>query len=316
MKYNKKQQEVLIQDFIDMLFVQRNLSSNTLYAYKNDLQNFSQWLERRHYTDIDAQSIYEYFFYLQNEIELSPRSIRRKYVSIQQYCDYINRILNLNEIFFRFTARKFQLPRTLPRTLSGEEIKNLISTATCQYQQAGSEYKERLAARNMCIIELLFCLGLRVGELSALDVADYRPEDNTVLIHGKGRKERMLFISSPAVCQKLKLWMRKREEMKPKDPAVFLNRNGKRLGIYGIERIFSKYCQLAGINPQATPHYLRHSFATQLLNNGANIRDVQELMGHSSIATTQIYTEISITRKKEVLEKYNGRNFMDIHFMV
>lgn len=189
MEYNKEQQEVLIQDFIDMLFVQRNLSSNTLYAYKNDLQNFSRWLERRHYGDINDRSIYEYFFYMQNEIELAPRSIRRKYVSIQQYCDYLRMVLNLNEIFFRFTARKFQLPRTLPRTLSREEIKELILAATFQYQQAWSEYKERLAVRNMCIIELLFCLGLRVGELSALDMADYRPEENTVLIHGKGRKE-------------------------------------------------------------------------------------------------------------------------------
>lgn len=189
MEYNKEQQEVLIQDFIDMLFVQRNLSSNTLYAYKNDLQNFSRRLERRHYGDINDRSIYEYFFYMQNEIELAPRSIRRKYVSIQQYCDYLRMVLNLNEIFFRFTARKFQLPRTLPRTLSREEIKELILAATFQYQQARSEYKERLSVRNMCIIELLFCLGLRVGELSALDMADYRPEENTVLIHGKGRKE-------------------------------------------------------------------------------------------------------------------------------
>ena len=189
MEYNKEQQEVLIQDFIDMLFVQRNLSSNTLYAYKNDLQNFSRWLERRHYGDINDRSIYEYFFYMQNEIELAPCSIRRKYVSIQQYCDYLRMVLNLNEIFFRFTARKFQLPRTLPSTLSREEIKELILAATFQYQQARSEYKERLSVRNMCIIELLFCLGLRVGELSALDMADYRPEENTVLIHGKGRKE-------------------------------------------------------------------------------------------------------------------------------
>lgn len=189
MEYNKEQQEVLIQDFIDMLLVQRNLSSNTLYAYKNDLQNFSRWLERRHYGDINDRSIYEYFFYMQNEIELAPRSIRRKYVSIQQYCDYLRMVLNLNEIFFRFTARKFQLPRTLPRTLSREEIKEVILAATFQYQQARSEYKERLSVRNMCIIELLFCLGLRVGELSALDMADYRPEENTVLIHGKGRKE-------------------------------------------------------------------------------------------------------------------------------
>lgn len=311
MIYNQHQQEILIQDFIDALLVERNLSPKTLYAYKNDLLNLSNWLNMRRYMEINARSIYEYFFYLQNEIELSPRSIRRKYVTIQQYCQYIKNVLNTNETFFSFTARKFQLPQALPKTLSKEEIKNLISVTTEEYRQASSEYKARLAIRNMCIIELLFCLGLRVGEVSALDVADYDPEENTVLIHGKGRKERMLFISSPIVCQKLKLWIKTREEMEPKDNAVFINRRGERLGIYGIEKIFSKYRYLSGINPDSTPHYLRHSFATQLLNNGANIREVQELMGHSSIATTQIYTEISIARKKEVLEKYNGRNFID-----
>lgn len=311
MKYNQHQQETLIDNFIDSLLVERNLSPKTLYAYKNDLTNLSNWLSMRQYTEINARSIYEYFFYLQNEIELSARSIRRKYVSIQQYCQYIKNVLNTNETFFSFTARRFQLPKTLPKTLSKEEIKNLISITTEEYQQSSSEYKTRLAIRNMCIIELLFCLGLRVGEVSALNVTDYNPEENTVLIHGKGRKERMLFISSPVVCQKLKLWLRTREEMDPKGNAVFINRNGERLGIYGIEKIFSKYRYLSGINPDATPHYLRHSFATQLLNNGANIRDVQELMGHSSIATTQIYTEISVARKREVLEKYNGRNFIN-----
>ena len=97
-------------------------------------------------------------------------------------------------------------------------------------------------------------------------------------------------------------------EMSPTTTALFINRYGNRLSIYSIENIFYKYRDLSNINPNATPHYLRHSFATQLLNNGAGIRDVQELLGHSSIVTTQIYTEISTARKKEVLMKYNGRN--------
>lgn len=121
MIYNQHQQEILIQDFIDALLVERNLSPKTLYAYKNDLLNLSNWLNMRRYMEINARSIYEYFFYLQNEIELSPRSIRRKYVSIQQYCQYIKNVLNTNETFFSFTARKFQLPQALPKTLSKEE---------------------------------------------------------------------------------------------------------------------------------------------------------------------------------------------------
>lgn len=91
---------------------------------------------------------------------------------------------------------------------------------------------------------------------------------------------------------------------------MFVNKSGGRLSIFSIENIYYKYRELSKINPHSTPHYLRHSLATQLLNNGANIRDVQELMGHNSIVTTQIYTEVSLNRQKEVLMKYNGRNFM------
>lgn len=164
----------------------------------------------------------------------------------------------------------------------------------------------------MCIIECLFCLGLRVGEAAALDVNDYNSGDSSILVRGKGNKERMLFISSKIVCQKLNAWLMLRRELQPLDSALFVTKNGKRMSIYSIENVFYKYQKIAQINSNATPHSLRHSFATQLLNNGAGIRDVQELLGHSSIVTTQIYTEVSLTRKKEVLLKYNGRNFIQV----
>ena len=310
MNYQKEQQELLINEFINTLFIQRNLSPKTLYAYRHDLLCMSGWFAAHGYRQITEAGIRDYFSCLQNEQHLSPRSVRRKYVSIRQYCQYLQSALNLNQSFFTFSARKFQLPRTLPKTLSMGEIKDLISAPSLEFQSVSTDYKRRLSIRNMCLIELLFCLGLRIGELSALDLGDYNREENTLLIRGKGYKERMLFISSPIVCQKLNLWLGTREELHPRDDAIFLNHRGSRLGIYGIEKVFCKYRQMAGINPHSTPHYLRHSFATQLLNNGANIRDVQELMGHNSIATTQIYTEVSVTRKKEILEKYNGRNFI------
>ena len=125
-------------------------------------------------------------------------------------------------------------------------------------------------------------------------------------------KERLLYISSMEVREKMARWLEIREEMAPSDHAVFLNKYGDRISIYGIEKIFYKYRDMAGITSEATPHSLRHSFATQLLNNGAGIRDVQELLGHKSIVTTQIYTEVTLNRKKFVLEKYNGRNFLNI----
>lgn len=311
MRYIFKEQQNYLTDFIASLSIERNLSKNTLCAYRCDVMGLLNWCNMRKVEVLDDKAVFAYFQYLQDEIELKAKSIRRKYVALKQYFQFINLEKGVTEIFFRFSSRKFQIPHNLPKTLSLTEIGNLISATNVEFQEASSDFRKRLCIRNMCIIELLFCLGLRIGEVEALDVGDYNREEGSILIRGKGRKERMLFISSPIVSQKLQVWLMNRGGMGPEDSALFVNKYGKRLSIYSIENIFYKYREMAKINPKATPHYMRHSFATQLLNNGAGIRDVQELLGHNSIVTTQIYTEVSIGRKKEVLMKYNGRNFIN-----
>lgn len=164
MKYNQRQQSALAQEFIEVLSIERNLGEKTLYAYKNDVDNMISWMKLRHQNELNAESIMLYFLYLQNEIELSCRSIRRKYVSIRQYCDFLNKTLDMNEVFFKFSSRKFQIPKNLPKTLSKTEIQSLISSVSAEFQSVSSDYHRRLCIRNMCIIELLFCLGLRIGD--------------------------------------------------------------------------------------------------------------------------------------------------------
>lgn len=310
MKFYLLQQQQLTEEFINLLLIERNLSAKTLKAYKSDLKCMLNWMTLKKRTTLDCDSIYDYFTYIQNADELTACTIRRKYVSIKQFLDFLNRENYSSERFLKFSSRKYQLPKRLPKTLSLDEIQALISSTTAEYHQSTSEYSRRICLRNMCIIELLFCLGLRIGEISALNITDYSTSEGSLLIHGKGNKERMLFLSSPIVAQKLNLWLNVRSSFYKDEDALFINKYGHRLSIYGVENVFYKYQEKARINPSATPHFLRHSFATQLLNNGASIRDVQELLGHNSIVTTQIYTEVSIARKKEVLMKYNGRNFI------
>lgn len=312
MKYNFEQQSGVLQEFLDRLSIERNLSENTLYAYRCDIRSFIRWMEEMEYKEMNEASMLRYFAYLQDEMRLAARSIKRKYVAIQQYCRHLSRHYCPEEQFFRFSSRRFQVPHHLPRTLSMKEIEELIMAASETCREANTEYQYRLSIRNVCIIELLFCLGLRIGEVAALDIRDYDRCEQSVLVRGKGNKERLLFISSKTVCKKLEEWIIVRRDMKPLDSALFISKLGRRLSVYSIENIFYKYRELAQINPQSTPHYLRHSFATQLLNNGAGIRDVQELLGHTSIATTQIYTEVSLQRKRDVLEKYNARNYMNV----
>ena len=310
MKYSYEQLSQQTTLFLQLLSVERNLSNRTLNAYNSDLHCFMCWCRNSQVETLDQNTILSYFHYLQSTLKQKASSIQRKYISIRQFFHYINQEGLSTERFFRFSTRKFQLPKNLPRTLTTAEIRKLISVADAQVCRSQSSFHKILNIRNSVVIELLFCLGLRIGEISALNLAHYDSEDRTLLIHGKGRKERLLYISSPEVIKKLNNWLNIRNELHPVTDAIFLNRYGNRLSIYGIEYLFHKYRDLSSINPSSTPHYLRHSFATQLLNNGASIRDVQELLGHASIVTTQIYTEVSIDRRRQVLERYNARNFL------
>ena len=132
--------------------------------------------------------------------------------------------------------------------------------------------------------------------------------EHIILIHGKGRKQRLIYISCSQTWKNLMHWLKLREAFPCYTDKVFVNRYGKQISIHGIEYIYNTLKTIAKINPSSTPHYLRHTFATNLLANGADLRSVQEILGHSSVSTTEIYTEVTTERKRQVLSKYNYRN--------
>ena len=148
--------------------------------------------------------------------------------------------------------------------------------------------------------------GIRIGEAAALTLNDIIVPERTLLIHGKGRKQRLIYISSPVTWNRLSTLIKERK--KSDDGHLFVNRYGRPLTIHGIEDIYEKYIKKAKLTTKSTPHYLRHTFATNLLANGADLRSVQEILGHASVATTQIYTEVTTNRKIQVLKKFNYRN--------
>ena len=298
----------LIHDFLSSLSLERNLSSKTLLAYRYDLLQLLDWLKETNAQQLDTEILTCYLRQLQSG--LKPQSIYRKYVSIRQFCTYLFQEGYTQKNCFRFSTRHFKLPKTLPRILSKSELCSLIRTAEAEYASLSTRFRQVICIRDISILELLFCLGLRISEISSLRLEDWDEVSQSVLIRGKGRRERLLYIPSADVKNKLSAWVCVRGELNPSTTCLFVNKYGCPLSIYGVENVFKKYKLLSHINAQATPHYLRHTFATQLLNNGANLRDIQELLGHASIATTQIYTEISLERKKEVMEKFNGRNFL------
>lgn len=156
------------------------------------------------------------------------------------------------------------------------------------------------------MLDLLICTGIRIGEAAALTIDDIILSERTLLIHGKGRKQRLIYISSSQTWDRIKTLIKERKNYK--DKHLFVNRYEQPLSIHGIEDIYKKYIKKAQITTKSTPHYLRHTFATNLLANGADLRSVQEILGHASVATTQIYTEVTTARKKQVLRKFNYRN--------
>ncbi len=186
-------------------------------------------------------------------------------------------------------------------------IKNLLDYITSYSKNELSAFKKRYAIRDIAIIDILISTGIRIGELSSIKVCDIDLEEKTIIIHGKGKKERLLYFSSDETIKNIIKWLTIRNECSLKTDHLFVNRYGDCLSIHSIEAIYEKYRKLSNI-PRSTPHYLRHTFATNLLNNGADIRAVQELLGHSNISTTEIYTEVSSSRKQEILMKYNYRN--------
>lgn len=301
-----------LKNYISSLKTERNLSEKSIKAYYSDLLSLVTWMKDNSYQEFESIQISSYIKWLQGAKKLKDSSIKRKYVTIKTFYKYLlnNKIISHSPM--ENCRVSFKVSKRLPKTLSSLEIKKLLKSPVEDLNSLDSSFRRNICIRNIAIIELLYCLGLRIGELVGINVKDISLEEQTILIHGKGRKERILFISSDEVMEILKTWLNIRNLFKPSIDSLFVNKYGNSLSIYSVEDVFYKYRDLSGIDSRSTPHFLRHTFATQLLNNGADLRAVQEILGHSSITTTQIYTEVSTERKKQVLLKFNARNSINL----
>lgn len=289
-----------IGNFIDFLRATKNLSPKTLAAYASDLKQFFAYEN-----DVLHPNICAFVSYLSADLCLKDTSIRRKIITLKNYYDYL---VDYGEMFFSPFDKlkfKFKQEKKLPKTLEVKDIAKILNCFEVDISKFTS-FAKREYVRDAALLDLLISTGIRIGEAAAITLDDIIISEHTVLIHGKGRKQRLIYISSPITWSRIVALMRERK--KYSDTHLFVNRYGKPITIHGIEDIYKKYVKMAQIGTKSTPHYLRHTFATNLLANGADLRSVQEILGHASVATTQIYTEVSINRKRQVLKKYNYRN--------
>ncbi len=296
--------EQLIHKYIQNVSIEKNLGHRTQKAYLSDLNNLLSWMALNKHLSYEDVEVNQYILWLRNEKKLKDTSIKRRFITIKAFYGYIYEHQHIKSL--RKSGNiSFKLPKSLPKTMPTTDVKALLGAAIDELNSATTPFRKNTATRNVAILELLLCLGLRIGELSSIDIHDIDYNENTILIKGKGRKERLLYISNATVRERLMDWLSIRKLVNTDTKALFINKYGSRLSIYSVENIFYRYRDLALISSKATPHYLRHTFATNLLSNGADLRSVQEILGHSSVMTTQIYTEVSTERKKQVLLKFN-----------
>ncbi|MFA5645889.1 MAG: site-specific tyrosine recombinase/integron integrase [Candidatus Ratteibacteria bacterium] len=285
-----------VKEFIDYLSAQKGYSSHTIIAYQKDLSRFQIFLSERSIDTVQRDTVREYIAFLREEYH--PRSVARNIASLRSFYRFLLRRGYAKQNPF-LTIPTPKIPTRLPVFLSYEEIERILSAA---------HPSPRIGVRDRAILETLYSCGLRVGELVALKVVDLNIPDDTVKVFGKGKKERIIPVGSYAM-KYLLAYLEQRPSSR--SPYLFLNLKGRRITARSIERMVKKYSIKAGIMKEVTPHTFRHSFATHLLDRGADIRTVQELLGHSDPASTQIYTHLTINRLRELYGRYHPREHFE-----
>ena len=291
--------EILIDNFIDELWLEKGLSKNTLTAYRNDIQTFSNWYKGNSLLEVERVDLPDYLADRLKQ-DFSSRSTARSLSSLRAFYSHLTVRHNLKEDpTSRVESPK--LGRSLPKTLSEEEVERLIQAP---------DVDDDIGLRDRAMLELIYACGLRVSELISLDILNINLRQGVIRVIGKGEKERLVPMGEEALHWIERYINKSRPNFIKADnkiTEVFLSKRGKAMTRQTFWYRLKEYAQLASINKELSPHTLRHAFATHLINHGADLRTVQLLLGHSSLSTTQIYTEVARHRMKELHNEHHPR---------
>ncbi len=291
----------LIREFLVAMRVERRLSPNTISAYHSDLNKLSEFVSRegKSLSALDSSDLSLFLCCLQDDNRLGPRSIARIRTTLRRFFRFLQ-TEQLREDNPGDTLPGPRLPRTLPAYLSAGEVERLL---------LAPERSQDRGCRDFALLQVLYACGLRVSELVGLRVSDLNLEVGFLRCLGKGSKERLVPLGQDAI-QAVKVYLagpRRRLLAGKESPFLFISRRGKSLTRVAFWKQIRRYGLLAQISRSISPHILRHSFATHLLENGADLRSVQAMLGHADITTTQIYTHVARERLREVYRKLHPR---------
>jgi integrase/recombinase XerD len=290
------------EDFLNYLLVERGLSGNTISAYRSDLYKYISFIEEKkkrfHFNEVERNDIRDYMIF-QKERSLSANSISRALVAIKTLHRFLMREKYIKEDVTSVLDSP-KLWKNLPQALSVSEVEEIIKKPNP---------RNWIGLRDRAVLELLYATGLRVSELVNLKTENINLEVGFLRCIGKGNKERIVPVGKKAQYAIDRYISKVRSKMKNSQltDTLFLSRLGKKISRQSFWKMIKKYARLSGIKKDITPHTLRHSFATHLLERGADLRVVQEMLGHSDIATTQIYTHINKERLKSIHNQFHPR---------
>lgn len=302
---------------------ERNLTELTIRAYGCDNRQMIRRLGNLPVSEITGELLRDYFARPSLTRKYADTTMRRRIATAKVFFRFLEQEHWIRESPAKAIRGSYSIARRLPRVMSAREVRALLQSVrrpniTSRVSSEPIGLPDRILnshtryLRDISIFETLFLTGLRIGELTALDCSDVSLADGSIRVMGKGRRERYAYLSNLDVLETMRAYLRVRERIDVPTAALYLDSRLQRMSIYAVEFAFRKHARRARIKRHYTPHCLRHTMATMLLNNGADLRVVQELLGHRTIVTTQIYTEVSSAHKRRAIARYSGRNSLNL----
>jgi len=290
-----------IENYLTVCKDLKGLSPLTLKAYKIDLKQFNEFMQHKDY--LSKECMIEYIDLLHKQYK--PKSAKRKIACIKALYHYLEmeNLIILNP--FHKIKIKYKEPIVLPKIIPISNVESIIKYAYQQHYWAVTDYQTETSLRNLLVLELLFSTGMRVSEVSSLKTSNINLKSKNIYVYGKGSRERIMCIANDSIAILLAQYLEIRNN---NSEYVFTNKLGNPFSDQSIRNMVNSYAKAAGVEIHITPHMFRHTFATALLDEDVNIRYIQQLLGHSSIVTTQIYTHISTNKIRHILEEKHPRN--------
>ena len=297
--------ELHIKHYLEYCSQQKRLNTKTIKSYCIDLTQFTSHIVETQLADITQNTLERYISHLHQNYQ--PKTVKRKIASLKAAFRYFECKELVTQNPFNKVQIKFREPIILPKIIPLHTVECLLKTIYSQQTNGKTAHQRKDALRDAAVCELLFSTGMRISELCSLNVKDVNLHDGTILIYGKGSKERLIQLGNTDVIAALENYKIAFSTEIANCHSFFVNQSGRALSDQTVRRMINKYTNLAAIDLHITPHMFRHTFATSLLDADVDIRYIQEMLGHSSINITEIYTHVAVSKQRDILTSKHPR---------